>query len=359
MSSIARDSSFDLLRFPLAIIILIVHVFSVTGVRTISGITNVPSFPVVQGFVDAFIRGHSVPIFFFISGYVFFLGKNLTYTTYVQKIKKRIKSLLLPYVFWNLIALIIIVLIELIRSNCELNIRLEPYSFFSCFWKYDGSIIDKVNNLGLPINGPSWYVRDLMVVILFAPVLNFLLKNRAGVVTIIALLVLYICTNCGLKIELPMTAILFFSTGAYFSLNHNLNHIIDVKYVSLSVYLGISIICYIYSDMLSDVCYGVLFSLKIFWGVALAYAVAHQLTKAGYKANPFLSSASFFIYMSHGIIYGLVLKSLCIILSPNTTWELFAVYVASCILIILFLLGLYYLIKKYSAFLSVVLLGGR
>ena len=96
MSQVNRDLSYDLLRFPLAIVILVEHIFSTTGVPTSQGISQVQLFPIVQDFINAFLRGHSVPIFFFISGYVFFLGRNLTPTSYWKKLKTRFFSLFLP-----------------------------------------------------------------------------------------------------------------------------------------------------------------------------------------------------------------------------------------------------------------------
>lgn len=359
MSSVVRDPSFDLLRFPLAIIILVVHVFSVTGVQTMFGLTTVPQFPVVQGFINAFVRGHSVPIFFFISGYVFFLGKSLTYSTYVQKIKKRLISLLLPYLAWNIIALIAVVLVEYFITNGTFKIHLDICDLLSCFWNYDGRVVGQINDLHLPVNGPSWYVRDLMIVILFSPILNIFLKGRRSMITLIVLFVLYLCSNCGYNVYLPITAILFFATGAYFSLNNNLFRIRSVGIVSLIAYFMLSITCYMYSNVLSDVCYGVIVSFKMLIGVATAYNIASYLTKSGYKVNDFLSSSSFFIYMGQSIIYGRILKVLCIILAPDTMLGLFAVYLVSCALIIVILVGLYYLIKRYSSVLSILLLGGR
>ena len=62
------------------------------------------------GFFDAFLRNQSVPIYFFIAGYVFFLGITLTIDTYGHKLKNRTKSLLIPYVSWNTLAVLIALL---------------------------------------------------------------------------------------------------------------------------------------------------------------------------------------------------------------------------------------------------------
>ena len=70
-----RSLSLDLLRFPLAIIIVSVHVFNSYSISIQDKIYDVSSISLYNDFllfVDGFMRGISVPVYFFISGYVFF-----------------------------------------------------------------------------------------------------------------------------------------------------------------------------------------------------------------------------------------------------------------------------------------------
>ena len=86
----SRSQALDLLRFPLAVVILTVHVFG-TGVLAVHGVEysleNIPVMSGVMGFINAFLRDQSVPIYFFISGYVFFLGREFTGEVYLAKLK--------------------------------------------------------------------------------------------------------------------------------------------------------------------------------------------------------------------------------------------------------------------------------
>ena len=65
-----RSQSLDLLRFPLAVVILLIHIFSTDGI-TFQGKTltfeSYPLFLFVNRLIDAFLRGQSVPIYYFIS----------------------------------------------------------------------------------------------------------------------------------------------------------------------------------------------------------------------------------------------------------------------------------------------------
>lgn len=104
-----RSQSLDLLRFPLAVVVLAIHTFSTEGFKihgTMVSFENMPVVLEVNHFIDGFLRGQSVPIYFFISGFVFFLGIELTKEKYIQKLKNRMKTLLIPYIIWNVIAVL-------------------------------------------------------------------------------------------------------------------------------------------------------------------------------------------------------------------------------------------------------------
>ena len=72
-----RSQTLDLLRFPLAVVVLLIHTFGVEGLG-VNGRAfepeQYPLFVVVRDAIEAFLGGQSVPVYFFISGYVFFLG---------------------------------------------------------------------------------------------------------------------------------------------------------------------------------------------------------------------------------------------------------------------------------------------
>ena len=107
-----RSQTLDLLRFPLAIVVLMVHIFSSNGI-TFQGrrftFDEYPVFMELNHFIDAFLRDQSVPVYYFISGYVFFLGIEMTKSTYVRKLKNRVRSLFIPYMVWNTLSLLLLI----------------------------------------------------------------------------------------------------------------------------------------------------------------------------------------------------------------------------------------------------------
>lgn len=143
----------------------------------------------------------SVPIFLLISGYLFFREGSyaLTKELWISKLKKRIFSLLVPYLLWNFIGYIIYAI--------KVGFSLED--FFHSFW-----MIDIPGRSGSsPIDGPLWYVRNLMIMVVISPIIAYMIKYTKWYLILI-MTILWIIQippfNKGIGI-----AFYFFSLGGY------------------------------------------------------------------------------------------------------------------------------------------------
>lgn len=113
-----------------------------------------------------------VPLFFFISGYLFFYnsGEYLDCNFFVHKIKTRAKSLLLPFFIANFIAIVLICVANTIRPNIIPigDISISSISFRSL-----------INWLWFhPVLGPTWFLRDLFIICLFSPLIYLISKQK-------------------------------------------------------------------------------------------------------------------------------------------------------------------------------------
>ena len=99
-SLLSRTISF--LRFPMIFFILYLHVVlgAWSNGRIVSDTTFVGYELVRFIFVEGFSRIF-VPCFFLISGFLFFYYSGFDRHIYWEKMKKRFRSLLVPYLFWN------------------------------------------------------------------------------------------------------------------------------------------------------------------------------------------------------------------------------------------------------------------
>ena len=188
-------------RFPLAVLVVFIH-----SVGDING-----SYYHLRDFISHPLLSFVVPAFFIISGYLFFMnveGRTIS-KWYRDKIKKRAKTLLLPYVIWNLITLTLDFLKYVRHSICWIN-----YGDTSLWGVINKSFFDY-----MPIDLPLWYIRDLIILVVISPALYYLLKK----VTYLFVVVIGIWYFIGGNFIINPVSLLFFSLGGLLAIrNFNL-----------------------------------------------------------------------------------------------------------------------------------------
>ena len=302
-----RSQSLDLLRFPLAIVVVTVHMFS-ARVGLDGSQFNADAFPVFRDvciFIRAFLAGISVPIYFFISGYVFFVNVDeLTTERYLQKLKNRIHTLLIPYVLWTSLEIILMIVKQLpifggYLTNADAELDLSLKGLLSCFWYYNGALMSipgAVVETGnaYPLVFPLWFLRDLMVVVLFTPVLYWMIRRFRIWFLVFLGILLFLPSWMGLRFEFLAKAFFFFSFGAYMSISRK-DMILSFRSFfkwSLALYPLLGVLYIVVMDF-SEVA-RVVKLLNTFAALFLAYNLAAWLLEKSYvKVNPFIAGQAF------------------------------------------------------------------
>lgn len=367
-----RSQSLDLLRFPLAVVVVIIHIFSISGFA-IHGVEvsldNMPVFDEVKTFIAGFLKDQSVPVYFFISGFVFFWGVELTKEKYVQKLKNRVKSLLIPYIIWNILFVVrqllplLPCLSAIFPNGHSIQLDLSLSAILNTFWNdangifMNSSAADSIAGINYyPADAPLWFVRDLMIVVLCAPVLYWILKRTRQYFVILLGIIWFAIDFFNL-----FTAFFFFSWGAYMSINakdliHEFRRFFKP---SLLLYptLGLLFVASAhYFPQWSEF----IKKLNVFVGLIFAYNIsAWLLTKNICKVSPFLASSSFFIYVSHFLICTDAVKVSYCILKPSSDLGMLAVYCLATVLTVSILLATFYLLKRFTPKLLSVIAGRK
>lgn len=176
------SQSMDLIRFPLAVIVMIHHMIESEGI-TVHGIAytfnDKPILNWLMCYFDGSFRAPLVPIFFFISGFVFFLNSRFDIKSYTHKLKKRIHTLFIPYIEWNIIAVLCMLFLCLpcfssfMPALNKVDLDFSISSVLQTFWNAKYGIFSQISGQGelYPLNGPLWYLRDLMITVIFSPIL--------------------------------------------------------------------------------------------------------------------------------------------------------------------------------------------
>ncbi len=378
MTKELRSQSLDLLRFPLAVVVVVVHVFSTNGFSLQGCSISTAEYPclmAINHFIDAFLRSQSVPIYYFISGYVFFVGVELTREKYLQKLRNRVKTLLIPYVVWNLIAMILIFLKMLpIFHQFSSYTTTSAFSFselihsahvsagtFCLIDPTNGEMISLGNPLA-PIDGPLWFLSYLMIVVLLAPVIYWLLR-RVRIFPVVLFGVVWFVLGC-LDFDhlyLFFTALFFFSFGAYMSINRKdmLREFGRCFSLSMVLYPLLGML-YIVATYLFPEFMITIKQLNICVGLLFAYNLATWLLEKGIcKVHSFLASAGFFIYVAHMLVCLRIIKMLYLSMSPSSDFAYIVLYVLSAVLTIVLLLITHSLLQRYCPSVLRVLTGRK
>ena len=352
------------LRFPLIVGVVLIHSSPndviINGVNVVS--QSGALYANMTYLVSEIVARIAVPLFFLISGFLFlYKTDEFTKELYAQKLKKRIKTLLIPYLFWNLAVIVLFFLAQTLLPGLMSgqNKMVADYTVQDWLWAFWNK--DKILNIdsnAAPICFQFWFIRDLMVMVLFSPII-YLLVKKLKICILLALGLLWIFR---LEIDVPgfsITALFFFTTGVYLAVNKiNFIKILQPYWVPFSLVSFLLIITELCLREYDWCKY--LHQINILVGMLSVISLsAHFIATGVWKVNAFLSESSFFIYAYHGMFLALVTKFLCRVLLPHTDWQLVALYFMSPAVIIAVGLFLYWLLKRILPRTTAIITGGR
>lgn len=97
------------------------------------------------GIFDYYIHAFHMPMFFMISGFLY----KVSNLSCIDFIKKKAKSLIIPYILFSLFHYFIWIFIQLIKDSVNVNLLLPLHSIFL------------INTDGMPIAGALWFLTAL------------------------------------------------------------------------------------------------------------------------------------------------------------------------------------------------------
>jgi surface polysaccharide O-acyltransferase-like enzyme len=345
---------FTVLSFISMLLVVILHANNMV-INLSSGNIIVPkgynSF--IQDFFTQGIARIAVPLFFIISGYLYFLNIKGTFSEFKNKISKRIKTILIPYLFWSSWGLIFYSILQSLPM---------AQNFFT-----NGLIkdmpLEEILKIFLfnPLPFQLWFLRDLMILVVFSPLLFFALKYLRG----LAILLAFIPWISGYFYGFINTdSLLFFMLGGYLAIFDKLVMFDGKKYAYLlfSLWILLVIINSIFLFQGISIFYfwmSVLNKSTLLIGIVAIWTIYDKLHGKINIAtiNPIINF-SFFLYAFHEPVLTMTKKSLFFILG-NSQHVSFSVYILAPILTIVLSLSVGFLSKKYIPKIYYLATGGR
>lgn len=166
---------------------------------------------VFKNFICSVLGGSAVPLFFFFASYLQF-SKN---DRYKVLLKKRSKSLFLPYFIWTCITIVLFFIAQSIPQTAPffqnpINV-VKDWKAFD--WLKAFTYHTFLGGGKYPLVYQFWFLRELMIFIILSPILKFLCEKFSGLMVIVVSVV--VLKGIPLFFTTSSPALFFYLAGYY------------------------------------------------------------------------------------------------------------------------------------------------
>lgn len=344
-----------LIRWPLVMCIVAVHVFVPVTVTVGGEVYDVGASSLNMGlwrFVKGFISENGVATFFFISGFLFMTGPAMNREVYRSKVSRRVHSLLVPYVIWNVLALLCVIFVALPGAHASAGMSVGHM--------IKGFVMK--NMLGYPHDAPLWFIRDLMVCIAVLPAMGLIMRRKWGwwMVVLLGAACFWLYTRPTSYPLLLVSALFFFYWGAYMaSSGRDLYAVFRPLQVPCLVLYPLLGVIYMVVEPFSHEWAMIVKCCNLLVVIPLAVNIACWFVNRGCSANRFLTSATFFVFASHYVVLAYFRPMLVGVIRPGSEAGMLLTFVAGYFLLLGALLGIYFLLTRFTPRVARILTGKR
>jgi Acyltransferase family. len=289
-----------------------------------------------------------------LSGYLFFYGFEWSKERYFLKLKSRIKTLLIPFLFWNICSLLIIFLAQYFPAtkiyfsgNSPLIAEFSFFDFFNAIFGFNR----------FPISYQFWFIRDLMILVLFVPLIQIILKYRP--LLFLAIVFISWFLNYWPIFAPSSNTVLFFCSGAYIAT-------IDKSLFAGDKYGGVFVLLFIVILTLNALNINVVFHNYLHKaGIIIGIYAALFSTKFLLKTDNvkpallWLGRSSFFVFAIHEPLLTILRKVSYKLFVPDTSALILLLYFMIPIVIIVFSVLLYRVLVGIAPNFTYIITGGR
>lgn len=272
----------------------------------------------IRLFTSEMIGRCAVPLFYLISGYLFFMKVPDGVKSIGRKIRKRIKSLLIPYfigcvffvIFYSFIALLPWTSNLINSSSSIMPLFQKPYSIILISIFYDGGT-------GYPCAFQLWFLRDLILIVATSPLWYLCLKHlKWGFVAVVFVLTYFDVPH------VPFYSLFWFVLGGQLTkvkIEMGGNGRTKVAIFGLFLFLIISIIQLFFPDIIN---WSLLRIPIILLGIIGAWGLYDVVLGKDFSLSrhQWLGIAcqfTFFIYLFHEPTLNIVRKLIVVVLGKN------------------------------------------
>lgn len=327
--------TFDWLRFPLALLVVYLHIApNLTILQSTFGMGS-PYFWTANIVYN--ISNLAVPSFFLMSGYLIsFNMASFSFDVYFKKLKRRGLTLLVPYLIWNLLCL----------GYMYITRQITEFPGWSTVF------IE-------PLNFPLWFIRNLIILNLLYPIIWIMacyFKWPFFIIVVLIYLLIPVAHNAIYIHHYTLTSYIYFYIGVYGGINR-----LSLNITSKPIILGITTLTLIsfaivVLNPVLNVPYVINFYLLC--GTITLFLLTYKLIESySIRPIPLLVTASAFIYFSHKLGPTYISKQIVGALLPGGEVSEIVIFIVSPIITSLICVGVYYILGKMHPSILKILTG--
>jgi len=328
------------MRFPLICLVVIAHSAGAFPTPTVEwSLDGLNVFHYVAEMISRHFCGIGTCWFFVFSGFLLFYylkDGEFSLEWVGAKWKKRIRSLLIPYLLWNLLAVLIIVFKNHFFQFLSLSVQNEELEMVRkgpLYWFFTG-----------PADFPLWFLRDLMLLTLLAP-LMYLFFKRFRWLSLSLLVLVYLSP---LEPFIPtMRSVFFFFIGVWLG-THRINLLTLCQRVKIPATIIALILLPIAASQIGRPPHTFLLRLFYPFGMVVFMNICNKIIENKKKRDRLctLSNSVFFIYAAHEIYILGWSKGICLRLFGTSLAGIWLRYLLVPVMVVMICLTLYRILDK-------------
>lgn len=347
----------SLLGFPLIAGVVFGHAGSASVVMSGSNFGLLHSSAVEDFIVTLVSRTFTcvtIPLFFLMSGYLFFSGTEWSKTAYFSKLQSRARTLLFPFLFWNIAVMALIAAAQAFPATRGYFSGKSAFIADYGLWDYPQAILG-INRY--PIAFQFWFIRDLLVLVVLSPAIAFLIR-RTPLPFFAAATVLWF-----LRLDPPWLppseGLLFFSLGGWMGMHgKNLFGLDRFGLSAWLLYFPVAVAdALTYQQPINLLPHRVGIVLGVIGWLALTkYLSRPEPLK---RALLWLGGVSFWVYATHEPLLTIVKRLIYKAIRPESPLLDLALYFTLPLGVILLSIGLQQAASRLAPGLTAAVTGGR
>lgn len=354
----ATSHRVKLLRFPLILLVLYIHCY-LAPVRLGNSTVAVEPATWLIALQAAWSNGFArtaVPLFFLMSGYLYFVGFDGSFAAYRTKTVRRIGTLLVPLLFWNLLIIALFALGQSLPATAGYfnadngrMLDLTPFGFIDML----------IGITHFPLAYQFWFIRDLMVIALFALPLYWLMRWSGPTIPVV-LFVWWLFNPLRLPfLTVPsLEATTYFTIGAWLAMTAR-PMFPPVGWLRWLTPLYLAVLT---TDITIRMTMGrqTLFSVSVLVGIVFVLAMTGLVREGSRvsRALATLSLASFFVFAAHEPLMTLCRKLIYRTL-PASQATIFTAYALLPLVLAGLLTAVYFALRRTAPRFTAIISGGR